>query len=962
MLNEPLSLAITIVSIFRPFPNIWTLLSKNWKQKKKRDLVHILHPAYDFATEIKIVASVSKDIKEKLNFIGTYFALQFLLMNRQAIDMLRMDLFSSDVDKLTVYKNFMRNVGNSFRMLTANYISEILNITLEKKECPEFVILGVGTKSDQDDIDVGIIDDGSQAREKFNQAIALASREMLKFATTFHFHLSEHIGSHHYSASIDEYKRVLRQEIRDFVIINEMLSAAIIIGSERLFKQYQKEIIGRYFYQPGGDNKYHEGYLRGILGEVSSLLARPISTTHINFKEDALRVIKSIISAQKTVLDIEKVNAWSIIEDLKIKDAKRFIAYDALERSLTFFEIFRYLYQVFVAQDEEIFLDDASSKNIRRVARTLGYSDIGSCRAEEHLVVHYYEHIQEIKKIIPDLLDDIKTHLNLRSNFSSMFNLQYRGNIAQDFIKKFKFFRGTSFWDDILDDFNTEDILEKFVNDLNMLAPKEKKQIIRKYIEWISYDFYPLIKFLTMLGKSKIGFSVYKDLNSQLLKTIDKLGDPVRNITYVFYRYPQLINTYLSLNEEKNLKIYLKIFEGKIYEEEIASIINDLKNLMRIHFFASLFFKRYFLRILDKYPECIDLLRKPRHLKEFAEGIYSDVGSMRTFDAKKEKLGDYYDFEMMRVGIDTLQGAPVQVTNVEFIEFSDRYIHTLVDICRQEVDAKYAKRVITEDVLAIFAAGGHAREQAYDDDYDIIVLLNSDDDELMTYCNKVISKVNAEIIKRGTIPHHRFAEYFGRFVVRLYEIEELLSDKRPDIFIEKSQILGARLIVGSHRFEKEFVEQIVKPQIFDKKQEYIKQMVQEIHLRHIAEKESMEKNNDIKEGIGGLRDIEMMMLIIKAQFNIKEPVNTKLFEDIAAQKSALRPALEKLSYSFSFLKKLRDIYRLTAGATDTIMPGALHNAATIMSYKTGEELYNKFKEVRLEVEETIKNLIAQLAR
>ncbi|GAH04571.1 unnamed protein product, partial [marine sediment metagenome] len=286
-------------------------------------------------------------------------------------------------------------------------------------------------KADQDDIDVGIIDDGTKDRERFNRAIASISQEMLKFAISFHFHLSEHIGCQHYSASIDEYKKVLKHEIRDFVIINEMLSGAIIIGSEKIFEKYQKEIIDRYFYHPQGDNRYNEGYLRGILGEVSSLLARPISSTYISFKEDALRVIKSIISAKKTVFNIEKVNCWDIIDDLKTRDTKMYHEYNALERSLTFFEIFRYIYQLFVTQDEEVILEDASLKNIRRVARVLGYSDIGKCRAEEYLLMHYYEHIQNIRSIVPVLLNDIKRHLESNSIFVPMFKLGYQGNIAQ---------------------------------------------------------------------------------------------------------------------------------------------------------------------------------------------------------------------------------------------------------------------------------------------------------------------------------------------------------------------------------------------------------------------------------------------------------------------------------------------------------------------------------------------------
>ncbi|HEX7320847.1 MAG TPA: hypothetical protein VF399_10890 [bacterium] len=919
-----------------------------------------MHSTGDFGRELKIVANVAENTEERLSFMGTFFALQLLLINRQTIDTLRMDIIAAETNKVAVYRKFMRNVGDWFRTLTTAYINELLSVFLDRQQSTEFVILGVGTKSDQDDIDVGIIDDGGSERDNFNRAVAQISHEFMKYATSFHFHLSEHVGTQHYSASINEYKRVLKHEIRDFVIINEMLSAAVITGSGQLFDQYRTDITGRYFFKPGIDNKYHEGYLRGILGEIHSLIARPISSMHINFKEDGLRIIKSIVSAQKTVYRIDQVNAWDIIKELKIKNERRLNEYEALDRSLTFFEIFRYLYQLFVTQDEEVILDNTSMPNIRKIARVLGYSDIGQCLAEEHLLVHYYEHVQNIRKIVPVLLDDLKSHLAEHSDFAAMFNLDYKGNSAKDFVEKFKFYRGTSYWDDIIDRLKAENVLKRFVNDISSLSVIEQTRIIRKYIEWAKYDFYTLIKFLTILGSSKYGFSLFKNMNDYLLQKVDKITDLTRKLTFVFYRFPHLINNYFSLNEEQQLKRYQKTMKGQIYEEDIASVVSDLEYILNIHFYGSKFYKRYFHIVINKYPECIQILRRPPRLKEFGEWLHNDVGSMRTFRQKKQKLGEYYDFEMMRVGINTLHGASVATTSADFIEFSDRYIHSLVDICRQEVDAEYNKRIITEDVLAIFAAGGHAREQAYDDDYDIIVLLNSEDPDITAYCNKIVSRINAEIIQRGTIPHHRFADYFGRYVVLFQEMEKLLDRMAPEIFIEKSQILGARLIVGSRRLENEFVERIVKPKIFDKKEHYIAQMIQEIQARHVTEKEISTADSDIKEGMGGLRDIEMMMLIFKAYYGIKEPVNTKLFENIAGIQPVLRGDLETLSEAFIFLNGLRDIYRLTAGASDAIVADALGTASRVLGYANNVVLYEKFNETKKHVADTIPRLLQKI--
>ena len=936
-------------------------LVMNLEAHKRRDAVHILHPGYDFGNELGIVAKTAQGAEEKLTLIGTYFALHFLLYNRYAVDQLRMDVLGLHADRLVIYKKFMRAIGDNFRMLTANYIKELLDIFIDKTDSPEFVILGVGTKSDQDDIDVGIIDDGRGDRKKFNRAIAHISQEMLKFAITFHFHLSEHIGDNYYSASISEFKKVLKNEIKDFVIINEMLSAAVISGSNQLFNKYRKEIIDRYFYHKDGDNRYHEGYLRGITGEVHLLLARPISTTCIDFKEDGLRAIKSIISAQKTVFDIDQVNAWAIIEYLKIADSKNHNNYDALERSLTFFEIFRYLYQLFVTQDETIVIDANALENIRRVAKVLGYKDLGRCHAEEHILVHYYEHVQNIRRIIPTLIDDIKEHLRLTSRFTPMMRSNYPGNIAEDFIEEFRFFKGTSFWHDILDNFKTEDFVIRFVGALNDLDARKRKNTIKQYFELFRHDLYSLIYLITILGKHKSSFSVFEELNAHLLKNIEAMPGIIRNLAYVFNNFPELINRYIALNKESALNFYLRMFEKKIFEKDIAYIVKDIATLIGIHLSSSKFFKRFIMRILDKYPDSIRLLESPLQLQEFADGIYSDINSMPTFQDRKEKLGDYYDCEMMRVGVKTLSGAPVEETNTEFTEFSDRYMLTLFDLCRHDVDSEFKKRIITDDLFAVFAAGGHAREQAFDDDYDILVLLNSKDPEILKYCNKIITKMNGEIIRRGTIPHHRFTDYFGRFVILLEDIENLLGQERDDIFVEKSQMLGARLIIGSHRFEQEFQRRIVKPYIFDRKKEYIAQMTNEIISRHNSTDEKiMEIERDIKEGIGGLRDIEMVMLILKAKYEITTPVNSQLFNYIARDHKDLYDDIQKLAESFSFLKTLRDTYRITAGATDVIVTDALDGVRQIMGYKTNNDLYKAFQRTKRAVKRSIADLLAKL--
>lgn len=83
------------------------------------------------------------------------------------------------------------------------------------------------------------------------------------------------------------------------------------------------------------------------------------------------------------------------------------------------------------------------------------------------------------------------------------------------------------------------------------------------------------------------------------------------------------------------------------------------------------------------------------------------------------------------------------------------------------------------------------------------------------------------------------------------ELEQFFSKNVEDSFIEKSQILGARMIVGSTQFEN---ERIIRRFIFNQNNCFIQKMVTEIKSRHAYYKPS-DLFFNIKEDPGGLSDI-----------------------------------------------------------------------------------------------------------
>lgn len=908
--------------------------------------VHIWRGSPRLSQEMELVSGVASSLPEKLTSLACYYSLQMLHLNLRSIDVLKLNLTSAQ-DRYLVYKNFMLQSGTEFRALTGAYMQKLFDLFFDNKTPPEFAILGVGSLAHQDDIDVGVIDDGSPGRDELNLVIGKIRNEMFKWATELHFYLSEHVGSQFYTASIHEYKELLDSQIQDFVIISEMLNAATIIGSERLFDQFEQEITSRYHYQSHRDNKFHEGYLRGILGEIRSLLLRQINEGKLNPKDDALRMVSILILAAKTVFRIYRGNRWDVLNILARKDSSRREIYLELEKVLTFLEIFRHLYQLFIGLDEDIHLEDAETvEHLQIIATTLGYENVGAISAWDHLLIHYHENVETAKKISARLIQDVTEHLKAVSVFSNKLKSawypdpyrSYPGNLAVDFLRDSDFFRGAKFWDDILEAIQAEEsyVLENFVKDFRQLKPRYQRVLIEKYGEAARNTIYSMVSFLIILWKKRRSLGTEElchQLNQSFLKHLAECDDRVLRMTKVFNQYPELINDYLATLDISLQRQFTNLLDKELWEPEQQQSRQLLIKLCDIHCNTSHYFKRFFSRVVAQYPAYIHYLQDTAQLAQISKGILSYIDSLATFEEKKKRLGDYHDLEFLRVGLEALQGMPIEKIDAEFTEFSDAYLQMLFDICKQAVNEKFGGYLPTRDLIAIYTAGGYAREQAFDDDYDLIIFLNEQDEDIRQYCSQIITMMNTEIVKRGIMPHYRFADHFGDYITLVDELDEFLSNKHEDSFIDKSQILGARMIVGSTRFQKEFEERIIQRHIYQQYDQYRDQMMKEMNSRHQDKKNIRNHNLNVKEGVGGLRDIEIMLLIYKARYRLQQPVNRKLMETICEVDTKHKEDLCKLNKHFNFLKQLRDLYRLTVFAGNDLKIEYLEPAAKIMGYQ-----------------------------
>ena len=90
---------------------------------------------------------------------------------------------------------------------------------------------------------------------------------------------------------------------------------------------------------------------------------------------------------------------------------------------------------------------------------------------------------------------------------------------------------------------------------------------------------------------------------------------------------------------------------------------------------------------------------------------------------------------------------------------------------------------------------------------------------------------------------------------------------------------------------------------------------------------------DVKESEGGLRDIEMAMLVWKIRHEMEGSIGTRFLRSLAQKHPDRKHELRELRKSYEFLNRLRDVYRLTVCPSNFLDPEHFDQPATLLGYK-----------------------------
>jgi hypothetical protein len=880
-------------------------------------------------TDMQIISGLSQDEKTRLHFLSCYYASQFLFMNLRYLDILDYQIGGKEYPAL-VYHRFMMNIGADFRRLSTAYMRSLLKLYLPDEFNQRFFICSVGTRSDQDDIDVGIITWDNADVAVLNDAFRKITQNMLVYATPLHLYLSEEVGHEHYTTTIAEYQRLLDRRVQNVVIISELLNARLMLGSQALFEEFINRIMTRYYFKAGKDQRYHEGFLRGILGEARAILISPPRIDIIAPKSDGLRLLKSLLYAKKTIQGVPQVNAWDIMSALRLAEPNRGCDYDVLFECLSFTEILKFLLQLYVVQEEAFRPDELEPATLERIAKHMGYQNIRGITAWSQLALDYHKQIRVVRAQADRIIGDINPHLERISGINRRIRKMQKAEISvergqvlfKQIISKAEFFNGLKYWEDILNVMEKNPAaLKNIIKQVLALRPAKQDNLLGTIARMSAYTQLSVIRMLGLLGKlttEESACGVFTRLNEAYLHFITGRPASLDRLCRIFSYFPQRIREYLETNSDAHLIIIRNWLDQPLRYEELRLYLNQIKTLLNLYLCSGKYFRRYVNVSLMHYPECLAHLDDPDRLLVISRGILALSDSSNEIVLRKKLLGEYYDLEFMRIGIHALKGLPLAQCNQQFSGLSDTFLSKLFLIILQELQEECADLPPELDGFALFTTGGHGRGQAFDDDYDLIALCATDDPKTIAFISRIVTHMNREIARRGLLPHYRLGEILGRFVCPVSQVRLYLNSGDRESFIDISQFLGTRMVIGSDLMKDQTENLIIRDCLRERKSQYISRMINEVRERNRTKYPADNEGIDIKEIRGGLRDIEAVALIVRAFLELtdfKEFYDFKLF---AKRIPLLSERFDTLAHAYNFLRSFRNIYRLAVAAEDII--------------------------------------------
>lgn len=274
----------------------------------------------------------------------------------------------------------------------------------------------------------------------------------------------------------------------------------------------------------------------------------------------------------------------------------------------------------------------------------------------------------------------------------------------------------------------------------------------------------------------------------------------------------------------------------------------------------------------------------------------------------------------------------------KYADLMDQFIRSLF------VSAGFKKRIrdVGENSLAVTALGSYGRRE---------LCLESDLDMTVIHRGKLSPEMK-EIIPRAIYPLWDAKLEVGHSILTVQECIRLaISDFRV-----LTSVMDGRFLLGSRSFYRLF-EEAFWSKIYREKESFLNQLL--VYQQQRTEKYGNEGyflEPDIKEGMGGLRDLHFVAWVARLYFKIKHLRQLRHFAVFS------HFGFDELSHSGSFLLKVRNHLHVLAGRKeDQLLLSYQKELSQSLGYKNGphftgpekfmKDLYSHLNRIRYGHEE-----------
>lgn len=857
-----------------------------------------------------------------------FHALQLLRLHHDALSRLR-DSSRSGPPSPTSLRDVLAGVESRYEWISRTTMEAMLGRFLLGGEVPPYALLNVGTSLHLDDIDVGAI--AAEDSERLNRGLSRLAGEMIRRASRLHFYLAEHLGTDTYYATVARYRHWIDQGVRNYVAVSELLNARFICGSRPLFEKFVEQVGGRFYYALGREAE-HYAYVRGILTEVRALFRQEEGSFSIDFKRDAIRAIRALVSVESTRYNVREASVWAALGALRAAGERLRDIYQGLEEVLAFFEFFRYLYQLFVVQEEHVTLSDEQVlATLDPIGRLMGYEEIRQIRPGNRLLLEYNAALIRSRRLVQTLLEQERVYVRTLYVFGKIARggrflpslADIRGNLGREFLEVVRSFRGTAFWQDILHLLTNidRDSLRRFADDL--LDLPDSRALVERYVRLVSDETQSLLRLLLVIGEhrdyDRISRLFWMFVEAWLDRLRRKVSERERFLAVCREQPLQFVRLLQSL-DQAHQEALRQTLSRPVRRRELIRVRRRLLHILSTFTRCSRFFERTLRHVVQHHPQVLEHLEDGLMLARMARTILLEALQAPDPAWGIAEARVYYEIEFVRLGMEIMAGRRIPVLLREFRRMSERTVDALATLCRRQIAPESE-----EPPFAILATGGNAREEGYLADYDAIFVAR-DEPSALDLCHRVAVRFNAELTRLGVLPHHLFAEHFGRYAVTIPELLEFLQRDRGSDFVERSEILGSRFVHGSAALHRQFVEQVVTGEVLRHRRAYLRAMLDDDEERRKAASQAGGPLIRLKSDPGGLKDIHLTLDLLRARFGIAEAIPRRLFPKLVALDPQHQEEYFTLLRTLNFLLRLRVLYQLTVGHDSTIDPAQMQHA------------------------------------